>query len=219
MAGGRVVLAASIGFTIDFVVRRVADLGRGSVSHVVAVGLASGDESSWRRVEEAYKLLSHYLTSLGIGSELYRVELGRNLVREARNAIARASGLAGPDGQVEVYVTGGPRILVLALTVAALTSSDEVRRRTRIVAYGENFEGSLEIPVGLLTDILSLDKESARIVDTLSRMGPMRAEDLRSSLNMVRSTLYKKLRDLHSKGIVDKDDSLWRLDRRVEQLI
>ena len=213
------VLVASMGFTVDFIVRRVADLGREELGYVMAVGLHAGDEDSWRRVEEAYKLLSHYLTSLGIPSELVAVKLGFYMVREARDAIARAASLAGTDGMVELYLTGGPRILVTTLILAALTSTSQVRDKCRLVVYGEEFKGSIEVPVGLLVKLLKLDEDSAKIVSSLSRFGGLKADELREIVDMKRSTLYKKLKDLAGEGLVYSDSGVWRVQEELERLL
>ena len=213
------VLVASLGFTVDFAVRRVADLGRKKVRYFIGVGLHTGDTAIWSRVEEAFKLLSHYLISLGIPSELRTVRLGRPMVREARDALARASSLAGPDGLIEVYVTGGPRILTTTLVIAALTSTPEVRDRCVITAYGEGFKANFQIHVGALAKLLSLEEESFRIVSTLARLGGARAEELRRILGMKRSTLYKRLKELSSMGLIRSDAGLWKVQEALEQLI
>ena len=213
------VLVASLGFTVDFAVRRVADLGRGEVRHFIGVGLHSGDEDVWKRVEEAFKLLSHYLTSLGIPSELRVVRLGRSMVREARDALARASSLAGPGGLVEVYLTGGPRILTATLVIAALTSTPEVRDKIVITAYGEGFKADFQVHVGLLAKLLSLDEASLGIVHTLARTGGLRAEDLRNTLGMKRSTLYKKLKELSGMGLLRSEAGIWRVHEDLEKVI
>lgn len=213
------VLVASLGFTVDFAIRRVTDLGRGGIGRFMGVGLHTGDEDAWRRVEEAYKLLSHYLTSLGIPSELRRVRLGPSMVREARDALARAGSLAGPDGLVEVYVTGGPRVLTTALLVAALTSAPEVRDRVVVTAYGEGFRADFQLRVGPLVRLLRLDDDSRRIVDALAASGGMRAEELREALGMKRSTLYKRLRELSLAGLVRSEEGRWRVHEDLEQMI
>ena len=215
----RVVLVASIGFTVDFVMRRIADLGRGGVSRVIAIGLRTQDEGSWRRVEEAFNLLSHYLKSLGIESELREARVGHGMVRSLRDALARASSLAGMDGIVEVYLTGGPRILIVALTIASLTSSPSVREKLRIVVYGEGFEGSLEIPVEPLARLLTLDEDSSRILSEIARLGSVDAKSLMQILDIKRSTLYKKLKDMTEHGLVVNDSGAWRIHRSIEEII
>ena len=213
------VLVASLGFTVDFSVRRVADLGRGEVTYFIGVGLHSGDDEIWKRVEEAFKLLSHYLTSLGIPSELRVVRLGGSMIREARDALARASSLAGPDGLIEVYVTGGPRILTATLVIAALTLTPKIRDRTVITAYGEGFKADFQVNVGVLAKLLSLDETSIRIIHTLARTGGMKAENLRNTLGLKRSTLYKKLKELADNGLVYSDSGVWRIRESLERLV
>ncbi len=214
-----VVLVATIGFTVDFVMRRVADLGRGSVSRVIALGIHVGDEAAWRRVEQAFKLLSGYLSGLGIDSELARVRLGPGMVRSIRDALARASSLAGPDGTVEAYLTGGPRILVAATIIAAMTSTPEVRDRLRIVVYGEGFEGALNLQVGPIVEYLKLRGGEARIIEEIARLGEATAAQLLGVLGVKRSTLYKKLAELEARGLLRRDGRGWRVHETLEAIL
>ncbi|GAB6148789.1 hypothetical protein [Stetteria hydrogenophila] len=211
------VLVASLGFTVDFVLRRVADLGRGGVSRLLGVALYT-DEGAWRRVEASFALLKRYLEGVGVGAELHRVTVG-GLVREARDALARAYSLAGGDGVVEVFITGGPRILGAALAVAALTSSREVRDRLVLTAYGEGFEARLEVEVGRLARLLCLDEQSQAILRELAGLGEARAEELRLRLGLKRSTLYKKLKDLQEAGLAESAGGRWRLHPSLEPLL
>jgi CRISPR locus-related DNA-binding protein len=207
----RVVLVASIGFKIDFIAKRVADLGRELVKYVIAVGLKTDDEAAWRRVEAAFKLLSSYLSGLGIGSELRSIDSRGALVRKLRDVLAYAYGLAEGNSVVEVFLTGGPRLLGLAFTIAALTLDDEIRRSVRLVAYGEAFESSLVVPVGRLASLLRLDDTSLKVLLELARAGEVDAKTLLTLLGIPRSTLYKKLRELERAGLVERRDGRWSI--------
>ncbi len=212
-------LVASIGFTIDFIAKRVADLGRDVVKYVIAVGLRTEDISSWRRVEAAFKLLSTYLTGLGIGSELRAVDAQGPFIRKLRDLLAYAYGLARPDGVVEVFLTGGPRLLGLALTLAALTSGDNIRNALRLVAYGENFEYDLTVPVGKLVSLLRLDEASWKLLLELARSGEADAKTLMTLVRLPRSTLYKKLKELEAMGLVERRNGRWSVHKDVAWLI
>jgi len=213
-----VILIATIGFTIDFIARRVADLGRSRVKHVIAVGLQA-DEQAWIRVEQAFKLLSSYLAGIGVSSELRHVAADKHLVRRLRDTLAYAAGLAGAEDVVEAFITGGPRILGLALTIAALTSSSDVRRKVKITAYGENFEATLEVPVAKVASIISLEPTARQLFFEIAQIGEADARTLMTLLGLPKSTLYKKLRELESVGLIRRSNGRWIVHSDVENLI
>lgn len=56
--GGVTVLVATLGFTADFSLRRIAELsGEGGLRKVILVGLRS-DDATWRRAESTFSLAS-----------------------------------------------------------------------------------------------------------------------------------------------------------------
>lgn len=214
------VLVAGMGFTVDFVLRRVADLGRGEVLRVILVGLRTEDRVSWERVLEAHRILSGYLKALGIESELVEAPASEaGLLGRVRDALARAASLAGEDGLVEVYLTGGPRILCLALTLASLTLPPGPRRRVRLVAYGEGFEARLEVRADSLAALLQLDEEHRALLEALARLGRARASRLLEELGWNRSTLYLRLSRLEALGLVARSGGEWMVHPAVEPLL
>ncbi len=207
MAGnsrGSVVLLATLGFGIDFVVRRLRDIhAEGErVSKILAVGLWT-DEATWARIDQAYSILRSYLQSLGIDSELLRIDLGKaSLVREAVKAIAKALAVAGREEIVELYLTGGPRILLAAFYTAALLSP-EWSDRLRVVVYGEGFQASLRVSLGVLRGLIELDQASLKILRVVKEKGGS-ISTLLAETGLPRSTLYKKLGELEKRGLVVK---------------
>ncbi|MCE4611615.1 MAG: hypothetical protein F7B17_06575 [Desulfurococcales archaeon] len=230
MVKEKVVLVASIGFTVDFVAKRVNDIGREKLAETYLVGLYTGDEGAWRRVEQAYNLLANYLKAINVDSELVKVGSGPGLMGSLRNLLYNARRKAsayGFQGVVEVFVTGGPRLLSLAMSLAALLIEAEeravgegLRVRSRIVAYGEAFEDSLTVDVGNFVKLFSLDKLSWRILRELR--SERSAKELISSLQTPKSTLYKRLGDLKNAGIIEPSPSrqgYWRLSPSIEDLV
>ena len=175
---------------------------------------------SWGRVEEAYRLLSTYLSSIGIPSELIVVKaFGKSLVRDIRDVLAKANSIADVDGFIEVYLTGGPRILGVALIMASLTSSPLIRRRTRIVVYSENFETKLELNVEKLISYISLDSTSMKLLYEIAKGGTLSTKELFQRAGIPRSTLYKKLKELEEKGLISRIDGKWIVQKDVETLV
>ncbi|MCE4628244.1 MAG: hypothetical protein F7C34_03745 [Desulfurococcales archaeon] len=193
-------MIASLGFGIDFIVRRLADLRGERVSEIVAVGLYT-DEQSWSRVEQTYSILSAYLRSQGISSRLERVDLGRGgLVAQAREIIARVIGESSGE-IVELYLTGGPRLLLAAFYTAALTLPRDWADAVRVSVYGEGFPASLVVEIGKLLVLAGLDEASKRILRYI-KDGYSEVHSLLTVTGMPRSTLYKRLKELEKLGLI-----------------
>ncbi len=221
--GARRVMVATIGFTADFVLRRISDLGRNAFSRIIAVALDSGDETARQRVENTFRMLQSLLTSLGIPSDLYYLRPDKAVAR-GKDVIDKAARIAGDKGIVEVYLTGGPRIAVTALAVAAILYEADLGApgRIKLVSYGEAFETKVEIDAATAVKLvlLSNDEHARRIIEELRRSGPLTPNQLQERLGMARSTLYKKLGELRRSGIVvyDEETRLYRLSPQAEQL-
>ncbi|MCE4624519.1 MAG: hypothetical protein F7C35_01460 [Desulfurococcales archaeon] len=197
----RLRVIASLGFGIDFIVRRLADLKDEQITKIVAVGLYT-DGTSWRRVEQTYSILTAYLRSQGIDSSLERLDIKRGrLVAQAREVIAKTLAEAGKDEIIELHLTGGPRLLLAAFYTAALTLADEWAKRLRLSVYGEGFPGSLTVEMSKLVVLIGLDKTSRRILDFI-RDGYNDINSLIVATSLPRSTLYKKVKDLEKLGLI-----------------
>ena len=219
MAGG-VVLVASVGFTTDFIVRR---LSRGGVRRVVAVGLrVEEDPRSWERVEKSFQVLDSFLRTMGIEGELVPVASGGSLLRELTELLlAELRGSAcGGDCVVEVFLTGGPRILVVSLALATLLLPDEALRRVVISVYGEQFDAELVIRPWYVAVLRGLDAVERKILEALVRLGgSARPSELLVELGIARSTLYKKLARLRRLGLVHSQDGRIVVSRDVESIL
>jgi CRISPR-associated protein Csa3 len=196
------VILASIGFSADFVLRRVSDIrGVEGPSLVVAVGLDVGD-GQWERVERTFLVLKHYLASIGVNSRLVRVGLSSNIIRECKDAILEALTDAG-QGIVELFLSGGPRILLVSLLSAAFILEEKYIDRIRIVSYGEGFPGSVAFRLSVLRLLSRLDDDEIKILKAI-RNGHKRVRDLLEILDMPRSTLYLKINKLIRNGLVKR---------------
>ena len=191
-------IVAPIGFTMDFILRRVLALGKDLVAGVVLVSLDVGDESSKRRVESTVKSLEAILSSQGIVVEHRPLRPGHDLIARARDAIARARSISS-TGDVELYLTGGPRMLVVALLLASLTGEP-----ARVVVEGEAFDAILQVETGIVQRLLCLDETSKKILSALVR-GAATPKEVQAATGLPRSTVYKKLRDLEEAGLIRRE--------------
>ena len=213
-----VIMVATLGFGIDFIVRRLADLKHEKIKKIIVVGLYT-DEPTWQRIEQTYSILRAYLASQGIGSSLEKIDLGKGrLVKHAREIIAKALAEAG-DEKVELYLTGGPRILLASFYTAAITLSREWAEKIRIAVYGEGFPASLEVETSKLLILASLDKTSRRILEYIND-GYNDIHSLLEATGLPRSTLYKKLKDLEDLGLIARTGrGQYQVHSTLEQIL
>jgi len=220
----RRVLVATIGFTADFVLRRISDEGRTAYSRVVAVALDSGDRVARQRVEATFNMLASLLRNLQIESELRFIK-PEKAVAQGKDVLNHALKHAGSNGTVEVYLTGGPRIAVAALTLAAILYEADLGApgRIMIVSYGEAFESRLHVDAATVVKLvlISGDAQARAILEELRRSGTLTPQDLLKRTGMPRSTLYKKLNDLKNMGLIVYDETArgYKLAPQVEALL
>ncbi|NPA96597.1 MAG: hypothetical protein GXO32_03225, partial [Crenarchaeota archaeon] len=182
------------------------------------VGLYT-DPPTWQRIEQTYHILSTYLKSQGIEASLEKLSIEKgSLIPQARSIIETV--LADhPRTPIELYLTGGPRILLASFYTATLTIPDENIERIRITVYGEGFPASITVEIGRLLILARLDEKSREILE-LIRDGYNRIESLLTRSNLPRSTLYKKLKDLENLGLIIKTGKgEYRIHPAIEQLI
>ncbi len=190
------VLIASFGFDIDFIVKRIASK---KYSKVVLIALKTG--SGFKKVEKAYDTLNILCNSLNIACRLEPVT-PEALFESVRSILLRE--VSGP-GEVEVYLTGGPRMLVVALLLSLLTLPLEYVSKTKVVVEGEGFECSLLADLQLLIALLKLDERDRIIVSNLEGSRNTLAEIARKT-GIPKATLYRRLEELVEKKIVVKEE-------------
>jgi len=214
----RPIMVATLGFTADFILRRVAALRTRSLRKLITAGIYV-DKASWRRVEEAYSLVKVFASSVGVETELWRINLP-HLVRELRDVIEAAAGQLAAGEQAEVYLTGGPRIAVVSALLASLTVSEAAAEKLVVHVDGEGFDAELEIGVAQLRRLTTLDPYARRLLGALARhpRGATAAQLLMET-GMQRSTLYKKLRELLNAGLIEKDDNQYRVNELIRLLL
>lgn len=187
---------ATLGFDTDFMNRRLAREPR--PDKVVLLGLKV-DEESWRRVEKAFNIISYYCSTLKVQCSLEEISPD-TMVREVVGVIERESREGCSD--VELFLTGGPRALVIASAIAMLFASTEAE--LKIVVEGETFDVTLEVPARSLKRILSLSELERRIL--LEAREPVTPPELARRLQISKATAYRKLRALAEIKLVERAD-------------
>lgn len=199
------VLIASFGFDIDFVMRKLANR---EYSKIVLLALYTSDEA-FKRVEKAYHTLSVACKSLGVDCILEKIE-PEKLIRSLSSTL-RANVEDPRVERVEVYLTGGPRILVTALVLSTLLLPSTLAERVEISVEGEGFECEARVDLAKYAELVRLDERDKKIVFELQARGPQKLSELESSTEIPRSTLYRRLEELREKRLVEKEEDEYRL--------
>jgi CRISPR-associated protein Csa3 len=192
-------LVASFGFDERFVVRAVIRHGIGSGDRIV---LVTG--SRHERTVKAFEYVRGLAESVGAEAEL--VEMGDvtysfpGLVARLRSLL---EGLAGAYERVTVLLSGGMRVLVLALYTAALLSGRGVKGRLRVEVDTEDVGRLVEIPGEALSLLgppeLGAKMELLRAV--VERPG-LTVEELASMLSKNPSTIRRQVAALDELSLV-----------------
>ena len=205
-----VVAAATVGFTMDFTFRRLQRLGN-RVVKLHAIALDTGDTQARKRVEATFQGIRAFLLRLNppIDSELHWVS-HRRPVAGAREAILSALRDAGGDGIVDLNLTGGPRVLVVASLLAALTVPGGLAERINVYVEGESFESSLEFNAASARRLAAIlddeDTPEYKIIMYITGRGEegATAAAIEAATGLSKSTVYEKLARLVKSGILER---------------
>ena len=206
-------LIATLGFDADFTLRR---LMRGAPGRVVLLALKV-DEGSWARVDSAFKLIQAFCSYRSIDCILEPVNIDRP-VMEVYSILKRE--LEGVKERLELFLTGGPRIMVVSTLLAALLLPPEYSRKVKAVVEGEAFTASLEVDIGTLQKLLTLDHIERRILLTLlEHQQGLTAPRIAMISKTPRTSTYRKLHNLENLGLVEKADGKYKLVEMLRDLM
>ena len=206
-------LIATLGFDADFTLRR---LMRGAPGRVVLLALKV-DEGSWARVDSAFKLIQAFCSYRRIDCILEPVNIDRP-VMEVYSVLKRE--LEGVKERLELFLTGGPRIMVVSTLLAALLLPPEYSRKVKAVVEGEAFTASLEVDIGTLQKLLTLDHIERRILLTLlEHQQGLTAPRIAMISKTPRTSTYRKLHNLENLGLVEKADGKYKLVDMLRDLL
>jgi CRISPR-associated protein Csa3 len=205
----RKTLVATFGFDIDFVLRRIS--GR-KYDKIILLSLKTPEGE--KRVEKAYTTLKTVCISMGVDCALeWLTENG--LVRTIYSILSREAG----EASVELYLTGGPRILVVSALTAALMLSSRHAEKINIVVEGEAFEKTWEAPLKTLKKLVALDEKSREVVMHTAVLRRTSLAELSRKLGLPKPTVLRRLRELVDKGVVCKMGDEYLLCPQVDQLL
>jgi len=204
-------LIATLGFDADFTLRR---LMRGAPGRVVLLALKV-DEGSWARVDLAFKLIQAFCSYRRIDCILEPVSIDRP-VMEVYSILKRE--LEGVKERLELFLTGGPRIMVVSTLLAALLLPPEYSRKVKAVVEGEAFTASLEVDIGTLQKLLTLDQRRI-LLTLLEHQQGLTAPRIAIISKTPRTSTYRKLHSLENLGLVERADGKYKLVDMLRDLM
>ncbi len=190
-------LIASFGFDIDFVLRKLAS---GRYDRVVLAALKIGD--GFERVKKAYSTLSVVCTSLKVDCVLEPITPSV-VLRSVQSLLLSEAEKAD---ELEVYLTGGPRILVTTLLLSVLMLPRNLALKTQVLVEGEGFECTLKIDVNTLLGRLSLDERDKTILSVIEGE-KLKLGEIAKKTEIPKSTIHRRLEELVEKGLAIRTET------------
>lgn len=190
-------LVASFGFDMDFVVRRLAAK---KYDKVVLVALKT--DEGFEKVKKAYSALSIVCNSLKVDCVLEPVSPS-TLFKSVHSILLYE---AKKVDELEVFLTGGPRMLVVALLLSTLLIPKEHISKVSLVVEGEGFDCTATINASMLLDVLSLDERDKAIISALESE-ELTLSEISRRTEIPKSTVHRRLEELVKKGLVVKREA------------
>ena len=206
------VIVATLGFDADFVLRR---LMRGASGRVVLLALRV-DESSWARVDSAFKLIQAFCSYNKVDCTLEPVSTTRSIV-EIYSILRRE---VEKHKSLELFLTGGPRIMVVSTLIASLLLLPEHAEKVKVVVEGEAFPATIEVDIGILQKLLLLDEAERRILVALLQYDKgLTAPKIVAISKVPKTSTYRKLKTLETLNLLERDNGRYMLTSKVREAL
>lgn len=204
-------LVATFGFDIDFVMRQIAS---SKYKDVTLLALKTGQ--GYDRVEKAFHLLAVTCGSMQINCNLDPIDPS-NLIRSIYSTLERIASRNDVE-QVDLFLTGGPRALVVSSLISALLLPLDLGKKVNVVVEGEAFEYRLEVQASLLKSLINLDERNVSIVMALSQR-PMNLNELSDSTGIPKTSVFRRVNDLIDLNILCKQDTQFTLCDKIKRIL
>lgn len=189
-------LVFNIGFSSDYVMKALTQRGVAGVERVLLVTALPKDELSKKRNEDALTAIIKYLKAVGIDDvKVLSVEVNTSF----ENILLQLSEELGKiDDNIEFYLIGGMRVLLLSLYYIAQILSKT--RNVKAIAFDENMQNSYQLPLN--TPKIPLTPPQVELLKALSRRQSL--AEISKILNKSESTVLKQLESLGELVICEK---------------
>lgn len=183
----------NIGFSSEYVIKTITYRGVQGVDKILLVTGVPKDELSKKRNNDAITTIVNYLGTVGIKNvKVLSVELNTSF----ENILLQLSEELGKiDDDIEFYLIGGMRILLLALYYTAQILSKV--RKVKVIAFDESMQISYELPLSIPK--IPITASQIELLKTLSKRQSIL--EISEKLNKSESTILKQIESLE--GLVD----------------
>ncbi|MEM1627036.1 MAG: CRISPR-associated CARF protein Csa3 [Sulfolobaceae archaeon] len=133
----------NVGFSSEYIIKAITFRGVKNISSVILVTGTSKDEFSKKRNEDAITSILSYLKIVGVEDvKVLRVDLDTTF----DDVLLQISAELGKfDDDIEFYLIGGMRVLLLALYYIAQILS--IVKKVKVIAFDENMQNSYQLPL------------------------------------------------------------------------
>ncbi|NPA05198.1 MAG: helix-turn-helix domain-containing protein [Crenarchaeota archaeon] len=176
---------------------------------LIAIALKTSSEA-WSRVEMAYHKALGVVRDRIQRARLVGVEIPAGVGRErllswlTRRVKEVVEPVVRDSSSVVLQLSGGPRMLILAVYTAAMSLDDPEASKITVIVEGEGFAAEAWEPLINLKPVPLTSLHRAVLKILLEAGAPLGPTDVASRLGVSKSTAYKYLRQLMEHGLVEK---------------
>jgi len=209
---GKQIHVFTLGFTAEFVIKPLLEVGAGESTYIAVLYTVTRDEYSRKRVDDAINYIERLSREAGFVSRVFFLqvplpnslydlvyEVANALVRMLKSAEVRASDIEG----VDVWLTGGMRVLVISTLIATKMLFEHMKVPVTYHAWSEDGVYKYAFNPQLLN--LSLEDVSRTRMEVLKRvvsLGECSYEEL-ADAERRESTIRKLVELLRKDNLVD----------------
>jgi len=184
-------LILTLGFDEKFAIRALMRHGR-DLRKVLVVMAEPVDERAQRALNAVKDFVERFMTSVQLEAFIVNPSEPYDAMRKLKDVIRR-----NPALNYVISVSGGMRALIVELLIVASI----MKLRGEVEIELENFRGTVSLPATLLY-MEPLGSEEHKVLKVLMERGPMTAKDLMDLLKIPRSSLYRRIKELKTRGLV-----------------
>ncbi|MCX8205182.1 MAG: CRISPR-associated CARF protein Csa3 [Candidatus Nezhaarchaeota archaeon] len=193
MSSANRVLVLTLGFDEKFAIRALMRHGEGA-RKVLIVTAEPMEERAQRALSAVEDFLKRFMETVEYEVVSVDPSAPYEAMRRLRDAIEKS-----PASSYIINVSGGMR----ALTVELLAVASLMKLSGGVEVELEILRGTVSVPIGLFY-MEPLGSEEYKVLRALVERGPMTVTNLVSSLGIPRSSLYRYIKELKARGLVEE---------------
>ena len=208
-------LVAVLGFDERHVIKSILRVG---FKNVIGIYLIVPMGRITKQTEDAIKRIKEIAGMAGVNQvEVYEIDPlhFEESVAKLRSLLMK---LCAGGEEVIVSLGGGIRAMVIESIIAATLLPQNMRKYVKIVSDLETGEGYIEL---VLADILLINElryEELLLIKYLKERGRVGPTDINRNLSIPKTTAWKLLNKLASRGVIEKEGREYKLTENGARL-